>query len=331
MARDAPESAALSRSRLGRLIKEGHVQVNRRRRSDSDGRVCAGDFVQISIPMPPHEPSTAAAPALDILFEDDHLMVVNKAAGVVVHPAPGALSGTLVHGLLQRGGGALSGVGGAARPGIVHRIDKDTSGLLVVAKSDLAHLGLARQFEAHQVERRYLAVVHGTPQASDPRLCGLRGVRFESGQVLRIHSCLARHRRYRQKQKVNFTQGRQAITRARVVQRFGAHGVVSLVECWLETGRTHQIRAHMAYAGHGVVGDPLYGGRRRLARPRTPRTPLTPRTLPPPIRDAVAHFPRQALHAATLGFLHPVSGEEKRFSSAPPRDMQSLLEILHEA
>jgi len=198
----------------------------------------------------------------------------------------------------------------------VHRIDKDTSGLLVVAKSDRAHHGLAAQFEKHTVHRHYLAVVYGAPNAADPRLRGTRGVSFEAGNILKITSQLARHKTDRQRQAVLFDGGRHAVTRARVVEDFA--GVAALVDCWLETGRTHQIRVHMAHAGHGLIGDPVYGGKRKL-----PVKVIGERAV-----EAVAEFPRQALHAATLGFVHPVTGEELSFTSPLPSDIEALLAAL---
>ena len=220
-----------------------------------------------------------------------------------------------LHALLHHFGGNLSGVGGVKRPGIVHRIDKDTSGLLVVAKSDAAHHGLAEQFAAHTVERVYNALCFGVPDASDPRLRGVRGASFEPGNVLRLTTQLARHKTDRQRQAVLFQGGRHAVTRARTVDRFGTPPCVALLDCWLETGRTHQIRVHMAHAGHGLIGDPTYGGKRKL-----PQKALNPQAL-----AAVAAFPRQALHAATLGFSHPVSGENLRFDAPMPADMADLI------
>jgi 23S rRNA pseudouridine1911/1915/1917 synthase len=237
---------------------------------------------------------------------------------MVVHPAPGSPSGTLVNALLAHCGDDLSGVGGMKRPGIVHRIDKDTSGLLVVAKTDRAHHSLAAQFEKHTVERQYVAVVYGVPDANDPRLRGVRGVSFEPGNILKITTQLARHKTDRQKQAVLFQGGRHAVTRARVVESFGTPPVLSLVECWLETGRTHQIRVHMSHAGHALVGDPTYGGRRKLARGAVSEDADT----------VVRDFPRQALHAQVLGFVHPVSGETLRFEAAIPQDMMDLIALL---
>ncbi|HVG49221.1 MAG TPA: pseudouridine synthase, partial [Rubellimicrobium sp.] len=195
---------------------------------------------------------------------------------------------------------------------------KETSGLLVAAKSDRAHQGLAAQFEAHDVERHYLAVCHGAPDPGDPRLRGLRGVTWESGAVLRIATRLDRHRTDRQRQAVTWEGGRHAVTRARVVEPFGTPPGAALVDCWLETGRTHQIRVHMAYVGHGLVGDPVYGGHRKPSV----------RALGEAGAGAVAGFQRQALHAATLGFVHPVSGEALRFASPLPPDMAELLRAL---
>jgi len=239
----------------------------------------------------------------------------------VVHPAPGTPSGTLVNALLHHCGADLSGVGGVKRPGIVHRIDKDTSGLLVVAKSDAAHHGLAEQFAAHTTERVYTALTYGVPEASDPRLNGLRGVRFEPGNTLCITTQLARHRTDRQRQAVLFQGGRHAVTRAQVSARFGTPAVVAQVRCRLETGRTHQIRVHLAYAGHGLIGDPVYGGARKLPA----------RALPEAAQHALRAFPRQALHAAVLGFQHPICNEWMRFEAPLPPDMTGLIATLSAA
>lgn len=313
-----PEAAALSRTRLARLISEGAVQVNGAAMADPKARVTEGDQIDITVPQAQDSHIAPEDITLNVVFEDDDLIVINKPPGMVVHPAPGSPGGTLVNALLHHCGDSLSGVGGAKRPGIVHRIDKDTSGLLVVAKSDRAHHGLAAQFEKHSVERYYRAAVYGVPDAADPRLRGVRGVSFEAGNIMKITTGLARHRTDRQKQAVTFEGGRHAVTRARVVQSFGKPPAASLVECWLETGRTHQIRVHMAHAGHGLIGDPVYGGRRKL--------PL--RALPQAALDAVGRFSRQALHAAVLGFEHPVSGENLRFEAPLPDDMADLLSYL---
>lgn len=318
LARDVPEAAQLSRTRLARLIAEGAVEVNGAVVSDPRGRVVEGDHVTITVEVAVESHIEAEDIPLDVVFEDDDLVVVNKPVGMVVHPAPGTPSGTLVNALLAHCGEHLSGVGGVKRPGIVHRIDKDTSGLLVVAKSDAAHHGLAAQFEQHSVERYYKALVYGAPDGSDPRLRGIKGASFEPGNILKLTTQLARHRTDRQRQAVLFQGGKHAVTRARRVVQFGAPPVLALMECWLETGRTHQIRVHMAHAGHALVGDQTYGGKRKL-----PRTALSESAA-----AAVRAFPRQALHAAVLGFEHPVTGENLRFEAPLPQDMEDLLNSL---
>lgn len=318
LSRDVPAVEALSRTRLARLIAEGGVSVDGETCTDAKARVAAGASVLIRLPESEDSHIGPEDLPLDVLFEDDDLIVVDKPSGMVVHPAPGSPSGTLVNALLHHCGDDLSGVGGIKRPGIVHRIDKDTSGVLVVAKSDRAHQGLAEQFAAHTVERYYQAVCHGIPDASDPRLRGVRGASFESGNVLKLTTQLARHKTDRQKQAVLFHGGRHAVTRARVIEAFGQPRVAALLECWLETGRTHQIRVHLAHAGHGLIGDPVYGGRRKLSQ----------KALGPDALAAVSAFPRQALHAAKLGFEHPVTGDTLRFEAPMPDDMAQLLDVL---
>ncbi|WP_299814531.1 RluA family pseudouridine synthase [uncultured Jannaschia sp.] len=311
IARDVPAEAHLSRSRLARLLADGVVTVNGMPASARD-RVSPGDAIEVRIPVADDPETRPEAIPLRILHEDADLIVIDKPAGMVVHPAPGSPGGTLVNALLHHFGGDLSGVGGERRPGIVHRIDKDTSGLLVVAKSDAAHHGLAAQFETHSVERRYLAICHGVPEAGDPRLRGTRGVSWEAGDTLKITTRLARHRTDRQRQAVTWDGGRHAVTRARVLCSMER---AALLECRLETGRTHQIRVHLAHVGHALIGDPVYGGHRRLPRGH-------------PAAHAVEAFPRQALHAATLGFVHPISGDTTRFESPMPDDMEALLAAL---
>jgi 23S rRNA pseudouridine1911/1915/1917 synthase len=321
LARDVPEQAALSRTRLARLIAEGAVTCNGAPATNPKAAVAEGDEIAITLPEAQEYAVLAQEIALDILFEDADLLVVNKPAGMVVHPAPGSPDGTLVNALLHHFGGDLSGVGGEKRPGIVHRIDKDTSGLLVVAKSDRAHHGLARQFEKHSARRAYLALVHGVPDLADPRLMGTRGVSSSGSGVLTITSGLARHKTDRQRQAVFFDgQGRHAITHARTLERFGTPESLALVECRLETGRTHQIRVHMAHAGHALVGDQTYGGRRKLPE----------KALSEAGYAMASGFGRQALHAAELGFEHPVSGEALQFEAPLPEDMAALLSALRQ-
>ena len=317
LARAVPEAADLSRTRLLRMIADGAVSCDGVAVTDARARVQPGQVYVLRLdPAVPTETLAEAIP-LVVVHEDADLIVIDKPAGMVVHPAPGSPSGTLVNALLAHCGETLSGVGGERRPGIVHRIDKDTTGLLVVAKSDRAHHGLAAQFEAHTVNRRYLALVHGIPNAADPRLRGQRGVSFEAGGVIRIATGLARHRTDRQRQAVVADgAGRHAVTRVRVIESFA--GVAALVECWLETGRTHQIRGHLTHAGHALLGDPVYGGPRRLSA----------RVVGARAAEIGNGFPRQALHAATLGFAHPVTGAQMEFSAPLPGDIAGLIGAL---
>ncbi|MBV1869190.1 MAG: RluA family pseudouridine synthase [Marinosulfonomonas sp.] len=315
LARDVPEAANLSRSRLARLIESGAVALAGNVITNQRAKVAEGDVLIISVEEAVETDTLPENIPLDVIWEDADLIVINKPAGMVVHPAPGTPTGTLVNALLHHFGGELSGIGGEKRPGIVHRIDKETTGLLVVAKSDQAHHGLAAQFEAHTVEREYAAVVYGAPDGADPRLRGTKGVSFEPGNILKISTQLARHKNDRQRQAVYFQGGRHAVTRARTVEVFGKTPAAALMRCWLETGRTHQIRVHMAHVGHGLIGDATYGGRRKIKA----------KALSPAALDAVATFPRQALHAAVLGFVHPVTGENLQFEAALPQDMAELL------
>lgn len=318
LSRDVPESASLSRTRIAKLLEAGAIMINGTVQTDPKAKITEGAQVEITVEEAVDSHIEPEDIALDIIFEDDDLIVVNKPAGMVVHPAPGTPSGTLVNALLHHFAGKLSGVGGSKRPGVVHRIDKETSGLLVVAKSDAAHHGLAAQFAAHTAERAYLAVTQGAPEASDPRIRGVRGVSFETGGVLKITTQLARHKHDRQRQAVLFENGRHAVTRARTIERFGNPHCLALVECRLETGRTHQIRVHMAHVGHGLLGDPTYGGRRKLPAKALSEVGL----------EAAKTFNRQALHAALLGFEHPISGELLRFEAELPEDMAHLLQNL---
>lgn len=318
LARDVPEGEGLSRSRLMKLIDEGHIRRADAVLTSPRTPVAEGDVLTLRLEAATEVATRPQQIALDVVWEDDELIVINKPAGMVVHPAPGSPDRTLVNALLHHCGDSLSGIGGERRPGIVHRIDKDTSGLLVAAKSDRAHQGLAAQFERHTVMRRYLALVHGLPDAADPRLHGVRGASFEAGNILKITSQLARSKNDRQKQAVVWGNGRHAVTRARLIEAFGTPPALALMECWLETGRTHQIRVHLAHAGHGLVGDPVYGGRRKLSE----------RALGSAAVAAAAAFPRQALHATSLGFVHPVSEEDLSFEAPLPEDMSRLLSVL---
>lgn len=318
LARDAPEAEALSRSRLGRLIAAGAVTRGDEVLTDPSAKVTEGELLAVRIPEARESRITSEAIPLEVVFEDDDLVIVNKPAGMVVHPAPGAPRGTLVNALLHHFSGRLSGIGGEKRPGVVHRIDKDTSGLLVVAKNDIAHHGLAGQFRVHTLERLYQAVCFGAPDAADARLKGLRGVSFGPDGAIKVVTHICRHRTDRRRQMVSFQAGRRAVTRVRIAQNFGNPAAASLVECRLETGRTHQIRVHMSYIGHGLIGDPIYAGRRKLSETAVGKA----------AHNAVSAFPRQALHAATLGFEHPVTGRMMRFEAPLPEDMRALLALL---
>ncbi len=283
----------LSRARLQGLIAEGCVTLSGTPMTDGSRKVKTDEIFEVLIPPPlPAEPE-AQQIALDVVYEDDDVLVINKPSGLVVHPAPGNRDQTLVNALLAYCGDSLSGIGGVARPGIVHRLDKDTSGLIVVARNDLAHQALSRQFADRTLSRTYQAIVWGVPM---PR----------SGS---IDAPIGRHLRDRKKMAVT-AKGKAALTYYKVLEPFVA---TSLVECKLATGRTHQIRVHLAHLKHPVVGDPVYG-RGRAAGGKAD--------------SAVRVFPRQALHAAALQFKHPRTGMMMRFTAKLPADMAGLLKKL---
>jgi 23S rRNA pseudouridine1911/1915/1917 synthase len=280
----------LSRERLKALIRSGAVEAHGDAVRDPATKVKGDERLVVAVPEPKPAHNEPQNIPLTIAFEDDHLLVIDKPAGLVVHPAAGNFDGTLVNALLHHCGGSLSGIGGVARPGIVHRIDKDTSGLLVVAKTDVAHEGLAKQFAAHSVDRRYLAMVSGVPRASGGT----------------IDAPLARSSANRKKIAiVEEGRGKRAVSHWR---RLEILNDAALVECRLETGRTHQVRVHMASIGHPLIGDPAYG-----------RVTKTHGKL---LKELGFH--RQALHAAELGFTHPVTKRALSFSSPMPPDMQEL-------
>ncbi len=298
----------LSRSRLQALIRDGQVTVDGASVLDPNRKVAGGARIGLNIPPPvPAEPAGEVM-ALSVVYEDDDVIVIDKPPGLVVHPAAGHDSGTLVNALIAHCGESLSGIGGVKRPGIVHRLDKDTSGLLVVAKNDLAHQALAAQFADHgrtgPLERAYLAIVWGVPERR-------RGT---------VEAALARSTHNREKiVVVGEDRGRYAITHYELQESLPpALPMASLVRCELETGRTHQIRVHMAHLGHPLLGDPTYGSGFKTKANR----------LSEPQREALNALDRQALHAAILGFEHPRSGEFLRFESPLPADMTSLLEAL---
>ena len=284
----------LSRERLKTLIRSGAVEAGGKAVRDPATKVRGEEALRVAVPEPAPGHNEPQDIPLTIAFEDEHLLVVDKPAGLVVHPAAGNLDRTLVNALLHHCGGSLSGIGGVARPGIVHRIDKDTSGLLVVAKTDVAHEGLARQFAAHSIDRRYLAIVNGVPKVTEGT----------------VDAPLARSAANRKKIAiVEDRRGKRAVTHWK---RLEILEDAALVECRLETGRTHQVRVHMASIGHPLIGDPVYG-----------RSGKTHGNM---LKELQFH--RQALHAAELGFIHPVSKNRLSFSSPMPPDMQELFKAL---
>ncbi|HEX7760003.1 MAG TPA: RluA family pseudouridine synthase [Caulobacteraceae bacterium] len=285
----------LSRSRVQALLAAGAVSRDGVAVTDASARTQAGLYRLLVPAVVVAEPQPEAIP-LNVLYEDQHLIVIDKPAGMAAHPAPGTQSGTLVNALLRHCGASLSGIGGVARPGIVHRLDKDTSGVMVAAKTDAAHQGLSALFAAHDIGRTYIALVRGA-------LSPARGT---------IETRLGRSAHDRKKMAVLKTGGREAITHYLTAQTFGraAKPLASEVRCTLETGRTHQIRVHLASKGSPVLGDPVYGAGAPAA----------------PVKAAMleAGLARQALHAAVLGFRHPITGENLRFETPPPDDMRAL-------
>jgi len=285
----------LSRARVQALIAAGRLSFDGQALTDGKHKARPGLY-SLSVPAPVSAVPEPQDLPLTILFEDVHLIVVDKPAGMAAHPGPGTPDGTLVNALLFHCGASLSGIGGVLRPGIVHRLDKDTSGVMVAAKSDAAHRGLSALFSAHDIDREYAAIVRGVPKKA----------------VDTVVTRLGRSAHDRKKMAVLRSGGREAITHYRVRDSFG--GKASLLACRLETGRTHQIRVHMAHIGCPCLGDPVYGSG---ASAREVQTIL---------RET--GFSRQALHAAILGFRHPITGERLRFETAPPADMRSLLTAL---
>ena len=307
-----PEALGLSRSRLTRLIREGAVRdaASGAALLDPKERPKSDQTLVVTLPEPEDMALEPEAIPLSVVHEDASLLVVDKPAGLVVHPGAGVHSGTLVNALLNHCGETLSGIGGERRPGIVHRIDKDTTGLLVVAKSDVAHQGLSRQFEDHSARRRYVAYCWGVPDRANARLGGMSVTQFEPDGTLVINAPLGRHPTDRTRMAV-VAKGRHAVTRAAVTDRFST--VAAGITCRLETGRTHQIRVHLAQLGHSLIGDQVYGRPRKL-----------PSTVGGAQADLILSFPRQALHAAELRFTHPVSGEDMLFEAPLPADMTAL-------
>ncbi len=285
----------LSRARIQALLSKGAVRLNGAVMGDASAKASAGVY-ELRLPPPVPADPKAEAIALNVLFEDEYLIVIDKAAGMSAHPGPGRQGGTLVNALIHHCGASLSGIGGVARPGIVHRLDKDTSGVMVAAKSDAAHRGLSALFAAHDIDRAYLALTRGAPSPG-------RGT---------VSTRLGRSSADRKKMAVLRAGGREAITHYSVERAFGppARPLAARVACRLETGRTHQIRVHLAHRGAPCLGDPTYGSGQPAG----------------PVREAMraSGLHRQALHARLLGFRHPITGEVLRFETALPGDMASL-------
>jgi len=301
---------ALSRARVQALIREGAVRVGEATVIDPSLKLRGGETVTLAVPEPrPSEPEAQAIP-LTIVYEDEHLIVIDKPAGLVVHPAAGHADGTLVNALIAHCGDSLSGIGGVRRPGIVHRLDKQTSGLMVVAKNDRAHRGLAEQFADHgregPLEREYQAFIWGQLRA----------------EALVVDRPIGRDPRHRERMAVlPEGRGKNAVTFLYLDETFppdASDPLVSRIRCRLETGRTHQIRVHLSSLGHPLLGDPLYGGGFRTKANKLDET----------ARAALLALDRQALHAAVLGFAHPLNGNPMRFESALPQDMAALEEAL---
>lgn len=290
--------AELSRTRLQNLIDSGHVTITPARKISASLKLMIGDQIQVSVPDAIDANPIPQEIPLDVVYEDSDLLVINKPAGMVVHPAPGHPQETLVNALLSHCADSLSGIGGVKRPGIVHRLDKDTSGLMVVAKNDQAHQALSVQFSGRSLSRTYTAFVWGVPE-------------LHSGSVKTL---IGRHPRSRQKMAVLNRNGKEAITHYKVLKVVG-EGIdprlrISMITCKLATGRTHQIRVHMFHLGHPLIGDPLYG--------RTPKGAIKI------WKDSIINFPRQALHAQELSFIHPRSGDRMDFICDLPADLSAL-------
>jgi 23S rRNA pseudouridine1911/1915/1917 synthase len=299
--------SGLSRARLQGLIASGAVTRDGTTIKDGNTRVKQGEIYSVQVPPPsPAEPEGQDIP-LDVVYEDNDLIVINKPAGLVVHPAAGNPDGTLVNALIAHCGASLKGIGGVARPGIVHRLDKDTSGLLVAAKNERAMASLAKQFANHTIERAYHAVVWGAPRVGQGMIEGQIGRNpFDRKRMAVLRG----------------EQGKQARTRYAIVERFGdeKRPFASLIECRLETGRTHQIRVHLTHLGHPLIGDPSYGRARAAPRAKTEAEEKA--------YSAASEFPRQALHAYVLGFQHPSLHRTMRFESPWPEDFSSLVKAL---
>tara|TARA_Y100000590_G_scaffold432769_1_gene549148 strand:- start:337 stop:1320 length:984 start_codon:yes stop_codon:yes gene_type:complete len=295
-----------SRTQLQRLINEGCVKLNNTIVYERSKKIKNEDIIEIYFPAPKETYIEPHKISLDILYEDEDVIIINKAAGVVVHPGAGNYKKTIVNGLLYKYKNKLSNIGGVLRPGIVHRIDKDTSGIIVVAKNDKAHLNLSKQFSDHSIKRSYEALVWGT-------------LRPKNG---RIEEKISRSIKNRQLMAVTQSKGKNAITNYKTLKIFQNNNLpkISFVECKLETGRTHQIRVHMSYKGNSILGDKSYGKKRKKFK-----------KIDPDVEKKINNFGRQALHAQSLGFIHPRSGEQMFFKAKRPKDFESLIKNLEKS
>ncbi|MEE2774486.1 MAG: RluA family pseudouridine synthase [Pseudomonadota bacterium] len=323
LVRMIPQEIGLSRSQIKSLMASGRVSdESKNLLTDPSQKSLNGQEVTVEIPALKLSSVQAENIELDIRYEDSDLLVVNKLAGMVVHPAPGNESGTLVNALLYHCKDSLSGIGGIMRPGIVHRIDKDTSGLIVVAKTDKVHAGLAKQFYNHTIDRRYIALVHGNPWKSRKILCNkIDGVIIKDDNKIKVSRRIARHSIDRKKMAAYPDKGRTAVTNLLLKKSYGFEScsTISVLECRLETGRTHQIRVHLDYLGNNIIGDKVYGLKKKTKFATSQKFgPLLNR------------FPRQALHAKTLSFTHPRSGERISLEADVPKDIKELLSQLDE-
>ena len=296
---------SLSRARVKSLVEDGQVLLNGAVCTNASKKLKAGDTVEIDVPPPVTAYPEPEDIPLDVVYEDDDLLVINKQVGLVVHPGAGNPTGTLVNALLHYCAGSLSGINGVLRPGIVHRLDKDTSGLIIVAKNDAAHRGLAAQLEDRSLSRVYKALVFKTPIPH-------RGT---------VNQPIGRHPGNRREMMVTRRNAKEAVTHYEVIQAFGE--ACALVSCKLESGRTHQIRVHMAWMKHPVIGDPVYG-----PQPNALASTLKKAGYEAGAIEKIAAFPRQALHAGNIAFIHPGTDEEMSFEAPLPKDMTNLLKLL---
>lgn len=308
-----PEELEISRSRVSKLIKGGYVSLQGKAITIPKTMVHENQTLEIKIPESSASHIKPENIALDIVHEDDEIIVINKPAGLVVHPGAGNPNGTLVNALAYYCGSNLSPGSELIRPGIVHRLDKDTTGLMVVAKTDRAMHSLTKQFWSRTAKRVYHALIKGVPSIPSLLVKNLNCLEFEKGDIFRIYHHIGRHPNNRRKFSAVRSGGKKAVTRFQILETF-QEGTLSMVKCWLETGRTHQIRVHMDYIGYPIIGDQLYGQGQQNITSANPK-----------ISEAVSSFSRQALHAGQLELIHPRTREQMVFKIGLPDDMEQLI------